>query len=99
MDIMNEPIIGSITGGQLIAWIILGLLVGSFVGRIIRTRRRGFGIIGNLIIGLVGAVIGGILFDVLRVEFGREVVLSLNDFVAAFCGALIFIAVVTLIRR
>lgn len=96
---MNEPVIGSITAGQLIAWVILGLLVGSFVGRLIRVRRRGFGLIGNLVVGLVGAVIGGFLFDVLRVEFGREVILSLNDFVAAFCGALIFIVVVTLIRR
>lgn len=96
---MNEAIIGNITAGQLLAWVILGLLVGSFVGRIVRRRQRGFGLIGNLVIGLVGAVIGGFLFDALDVQLGRDVVLSLNDFIAAFCGALIFIALVTLIRR
>lgn len=96
---MNEAIIGNITAGQLLAWVILGLLVGSFVGRLVRRRQRGFGLIGNLVIGLVGAVIGGFLFDALDVQLGRDVVLSLNDFIAAFCGALIFIALVTLIRR
>lgn len=96
---MNEALIGNITAGQLLAWVILGLLVGSFVGRLVRRRQRGFGLIGNLVIGLVGAVIGGFLFDALDVQLGRDVVLSLNDFIAAFCGALIFIALVTLIRR
>ncbi len=96
---MSEIIFGSITLGQLIAWIILGVLIGSLVGRLITKGRRGFGSVGNLVIGLVGAVIGGILFDFLDVGFGRDVALSLNDFVAAFVGALIFVGLVMLVRR
>jgi uncharacterized membrane protein YeaQ/YmgE (transglycosylase-associated protein family) len=96
---MDSVIFGSITLGQFIAWIILGLLIGSLVGRLLKNRKRGFGLLGNLIIGLIGAVIGGILFDFLDVGFGRDIALSLNDFVAAFVGALLFVGLVTLIRR
>lgn len=95
---MDAVLVGSVTVGQLIAWIILGLLVGAMVGRLLR-RRGGFGVIGNLVVGLVGAVIGGLLFDALGIDIGKNVELSLNDFIAAFVGALIFVGLVSLIRR
>jgi uncharacterized membrane protein YeaQ/YmgE (transglycosylase-associated protein family) len=39
---------------QFIVWIIVGLLAGSVVGLIIKGERKGFGLTGNLGLGLVG---------------------------------------------
>ena len=44
----------------LLAWIVIGLLAGWIAGTI--TRGRGFGCIVDIILGLVGAVIGGWIF-------------------------------------
>ena len=49
--------------GSLIAWLIVGLIAGWFAGTV--TRGRGFGCIVDIILGLVGAVIGGWIFTTL----------------------------------
>ena len=50
---------------QVIVWIIVGLLGGSLAALIITRERKGFGILRNLAVGLIGALIGGLLFRVL----------------------------------
>ncbi|MDQ2907353.1 MAG: GlsB/YeaQ/YmgE family stress response membrane protein [Chloroflexota bacterium] len=45
--------------GELIAWLCVGLIAGFFASIII--RGRGYGCIGNIVVGLIGAVIGGFL--------------------------------------
>jgi len=40
---------------QIVVWIIIGLLGGSLAGLIITRERKGFGILRNLGVGLVGA--------------------------------------------
>lgn len=52
--------------GGVIAWMIVGLLAGWLAGLI--TRARGFGCFGNIVVGLLGAAIGGFLFSLLGVE-------------------------------
>lgn len=47
----------------LVGWVLLGLLAGWIAGLI--TRGHGFGCLGNVAIGLVGAVVGGWLFSLL----------------------------------
>jgi len=47
----------------LFGWILLGLIAGWIAGVI--TRGHGFGYLGNIAIGLVGAVVGGGLFSLL----------------------------------
>lgn len=96
---MSETIIGDVTFGQIIAWVILGVLIGSLVGRMVRNRKRGYGMVGNLLVGLIGAVIGGILFELLDITWGSDVALTLNDFIAAFAGAFIFVGILALINR
>jgi uncharacterized membrane protein YeaQ/YmgE (transglycosylase-associated protein family) len=49
--------------GSLLTWIILGLIAGWLAGQV--TRGHGFGCIGNVAVGLVGAVIGGFIFSAL----------------------------------
>jgi uncharacterized membrane protein YeaQ/YmgE (transglycosylase-associated protein family) len=47
--------------GGILAWIVVGLLAGWLAGLI--TRAEGFGCFGNIVIGLLGAAIGGLLFS------------------------------------
>ena len=49
----------------LIGWIIIGLLAGWIAGHI--TRGRGFGCVVDVILGLIGAVVGGWIFTKLGV--------------------------------
>ena len=55
---------------QAIVWIIVGLLGGSLAALMITRERKGFGILRNLGIGLVGALVGGQLFRMVR-DFPR----------------------------
>jgi len=78
---------------QFIVWIIVGLLGGSLVGLLIKRERRGFGILPNLVLGLAGALIGGLLFRMLGLLEGLDKVsISLRDVVAAVVGSLLILA-------
>ena len=51
-----------ISFSQIIVWLIIGGLGGTLAGALVRWQREGFGVWTNLGIGLVGAVVGGVLF-------------------------------------
>jgi uncharacterized membrane protein YeaQ/YmgE (transglycosylase-associated protein family) len=75
---------------QFIVWIVVGLLGGSLAGLITTWDRKGYGLLRNLAVGLVGALIGGFLFRMLGLLPGLErIAISLRDVVAAVIGSLI----------
>lgn len=85
--------------GQIISWVIVGLIAGSLAGSVLKRSRYGYGRWANWGIGLIGAMIGGLLFSLFRVDFGlRQIAVSLADIVQAFIGALIFVGILTLWR-
>jgi uncharacterized membrane protein YeaQ/YmgE (transglycosylase-associated protein family) len=43
--------------GNWLAWILVGLIAGALAGLL--TRGRGYGCLGDIIVGLIGAVVGG----------------------------------------
>src|SRR6266436_816485 len=71
----------------LIGWIIIGLLAGWLAGTI--SRGRGFGCIVDVILGLIGAVLGGWIFTKLGI-FGGGVLYSIA---AATLGAVVLVAI------
>jgi uncharacterized membrane protein YeaQ/YmgE (transglycosylase-associated protein family) len=85
---------------QFIVWIIIGLLGGSLAGLIIKRERKGFGVLRNLGLGLVGALVGGLLFRLLGLfpELDK-VTVSLRDVVAAVVGSLLVLAALGLVQR
>jgi uncharacterized membrane protein YeaQ/YmgE (transglycosylase-associated protein family) len=66
----------------------------------IKRERRGFGALRNLGLGLVGALVGGLLFRVLGLfpELDK-VTVSLRDVVAAVVGSLLVLAALWLVQR
>ncbi len=88
------------TIGELIVWLVVGALAGSVTGMLVKRQREGFGRLGNLGVGLGGALIGGLLFNLFRIDLGlAEVSISLEDLIAALVGSLLFLGAVGLIRR
>ena len=85
---------------QFITWIVMGLLGGSLAGLIITRERKGFGLVRNMGLGLVGAIVGGLIFRLLGLLPGLDAIsISLRDVVAAFVGSLIVLATIWLGQR
>ena len=78
------------TVSQLIVWAVVGLLGGSLAGLLITWDRKGFGFFRNLAVGLVGALLGGLLFRLFGLFPGlATIAISLRDIVAALLGSMI----------
>jgi uncharacterized membrane protein YeaQ/YmgE (transglycosylase-associated protein family) len=72
----------------LLSWIVFGLLAGWLAGKI--SRGRGFGCIGDILLGLIGSVIGGWIFTKLGIAHSNRFVWSLA---AATIGAVLLVSV------
>jgi uncharacterized membrane protein YeaQ/YmgE (transglycosylase-associated protein family) len=70
-----------------VAWLLLGLVAGWLAGKI--ARGRGFGCIGDVLLGLIGSYIGGWIFIKLGI-FGGGFLYSLA---AATLGAIILVSI------
>lgn len=76
----------------LLLWIVIGAIAGWLAGQIM--KGSGYGIVGDIIIGMVGAVIGGWLLGSIIAIGGL-----LGSIVLATLGAIILIFVLRLVRR
>lgn len=73
---------------SIIGWILLGLIAGWLAGLIMR---GGYGILGSIILGIVGALVGGFLSSAL---LGIDVTgFNLTSIVIATLGAVVVIAI------
>jgi uncharacterized membrane protein YeaQ/YmgE (transglycosylase-associated protein family) len=78
--------------GKIIVWLIVGALAGNLIGMLIKGRKKGFGILANIGIGMAGALIGGAIFWVFRIDLGLgRIAISFEDLIAACIGSLIFV--------
>jgi len=78
-----------LAGATLLWWLIVGLVAGFFASRVM--RGGGYGIIGDIVVGIIGAFIGGWLSGFLG--FGDSYGL-VGSIVVAFIGACVLIAIV-----
>jgi len=78
-----------------LAWIVLGLLAGFIGSKLV--NRRGEGLFLDIILGVVGAVVGGWLFN----RFGAAGVTGLNlySLLVAIVGAVVVLLVFHAVRR
>lgn len=86
--------------GQIVVWVIVGGFAGTLAGRAVTLKKQGLGRWMNLLVGMAGAVIGGELFSLLRINFGLgDLKVSFEDLIAAFLGSLLVIFVWRIIAR
>ena len=78
-----------------LAWIVLGLIAGFIGSKIV--NKRGEGLFLDIVLGVVGAIVGGWLFSM----FGAGGVTGLNlySFLVAVVGAIVVLVVYHAIRR
>ena len=79
----------------ILAWIVVGLIAGWLAGKV--TKGSGFGLIGDIILGIIGALVGGFLAGSL---FGLGDVITginLTTLVVAFLGAVLVVFVAGLL--
>ena len=89
-----------LTLGKFIVWLIVGGLAGTLAARVVTMSKAGLGRVMNLGIGMVGALIGGLIFNVLDIDLGLgDLKVTFEDLIAAFLGSLLLIVVWWLARK
>ncbi|WP_072396065.1 GlsB/YeaQ/YmgE family stress response membrane protein [Hyphomicrobium sp. CS1GBMeth3] len=78
----------------LIIWLIIGAIAGWLAGQII--AGGGFGLVGNIVLGIVGAVVAGWLLPRIGIYIGGGI---LGDIINATIGALLVILILRLVAR
>jgi uncharacterized membrane protein YeaQ/YmgE (transglycosylase-associated protein family) len=79
---------------SLLAWLIVGAIAGWLAGLVV--KGYGFGLIGNIVVGIVGAVIAGWLFPKIGINLGTGMIAAIIN---AVIGAVILLVIIGLIRR
>ena len=76
---------------SLVIWLLIGLIAGWLAGVVM--KGGGYGLIGDSVVGILGALIGGFIFSKLGVVAGG----FLGTIVVAFSGAVLLIALLRII--
>jgi len=79
----------------LILWLIIGGVIGWIASMIMRTDAKQ-GIFLNIVVGIVGAFLGGLIFAGGNIN---NAPLNLTSFLVSLVGAVILLAIVNLVRR
>jgi uncharacterized membrane protein YeaQ/YmgE (transglycosylase-associated protein family) len=79
---------------NIIWFLVIGLIAGWLAGTLV--KGGGFGLIGDLVVGVIGAVLGGYLFGMFGVSAGGGLIGSL---IVATIGAVVLLFLVRLIKR
>ena len=84
------------TATALIVFLLIGALAGWLAGLIV--RGFGFGLLGNIVVGIIGAFLAGWLLPMLGIGFslGSPIVTSI---VYAMIGAIVLLVLIGLIKR
>jgi uncharacterized membrane protein YeaQ/YmgE (transglycosylase-associated protein family) len=80
---------------NLILWLLFGALIGWLASMVMRTDAQQ-GAILNIVVGIIGALIGGFLFGASTINSNN---FDLTSLLVSFVGAVILLAIVNLVRR
>lgn len=82
------------SGETLLIWLVVGAVAGWLAGVIV--KGGGFGLLGDIVVGIIGAFIGGWLFPKLGIALASGI---LGVILTATIGAVVLLLVLRLIRR
>lgn len=79
---------------EFIVWLIVGAVAGWLAGVLV--KGGGFGLIGDIIVGIVGSLIAGWLFPRFGFSLGAGIV---GQIISAAIGAIILLVIIKLVKR
>ena len=79
--------------GSIVTWLIIGGIAGWMAGLIV--EGYGFGLLGNIVVGIIGAAIAGLVTPLL----GLSIDTKLGNIIAATLGAVVLLLLVGGLRR
>ncbi|WP_334120586.1 GlsB/YeaQ/YmgE family stress response membrane protein [Limnobacter sp.] len=79
---------------SLLVFLFVGIVAGWLAGMLV--KGGGFGLLGDLVVGVIGAFVGGYLFNSLGVSSGGGLVGSI---VVATIGAIVLLVLIRFIKR
>jgi uncharacterized membrane protein YeaQ/YmgE (transglycosylase-associated protein family) len=79
--------------GDLLAFLIIGLLAGFIAGKLM--RGGGFGLVGNLIIGVIRSLVGGLIFRIV----GLAATGFTGSLIMATLGAVVLLWLLGYVRK
>ena len=80
-------------GMSLVWFLIIGLVAGWLAGQIM--KGGGFGLVGDLIVGVIGAVLGGWLFGLMGISAGGLI----GELITATVGAIVLLGILRLVKQ
>jgi uncharacterized membrane protein YeaQ/YmgE (transglycosylase-associated protein family) len=81
----------------ILSWIVVGLLAGWLAGMVV--KGGGFGLIGNLVVGVIGGLLGGFIASYFFGYGDPMSGINLPSILIAFLGAVLLLLVMRLFRR
>jgi uncharacterized membrane protein YeaQ/YmgE (transglycosylase-associated protein family) len=79
---------------QFVWFVLIGLVAGWLAGKLM--KGGGFGVIGDIVVGVLGALLGGFLFGALGLSAGAGLI---GAIIVATIGAVVLIFLLRLIKR
>jgi uncharacterized membrane protein YeaQ/YmgE (transglycosylase-associated protein family) len=71
---------------------LIGLAAGFLAGLVV--KGHGFGVVGNIIVGIIGALLGGFLFRLI----GLSATGKLGELICAFVGAIVLLFLLKFVK-
>jgi uncharacterized membrane protein YeaQ/YmgE (transglycosylase-associated protein family) len=79
----------------ILIWLLVGAVAGWLAGIVV--KGGGFGLIGDIIVGILGAFVGGWLFGVLGIAIPAPPIVA--TIIAATVGAIVLLLIVKVLKR
>ncbi|QAB15207.1 GlsB/YeaQ/YmgE family stress response membrane protein [Hydrogenovibrio thermophilus] len=79
--------------GALIVFLLIGAVAGWLAGLVM--KGGGFGLLGNMVIGIIGAFVGGFLFGLLGITAGGLI----GSIITATIGAIVLLFVIGVLKK
>lgn len=82
------------TSMEIVWFLLIGLVAGWLAGQLV--RGGGFGVVGDIVVGILGALIGGVVFGALGLSDNGSL---LGSLIVATVGAILLIVLLRVIKR